>query len=111
MCLCNFQLDKTIAALKLEVVKSPEEYKTRLYNLEEQNKAKIEEREKMQETFLAKNELVKKYENILSFVQKQYEKFSEIRDIYGHLKYVLYLEVLWIIFTSFCINRLKNYIV
>ncbi|XP_046833401.1 probable kinetochore protein nuf2 [Vespa crabro] len=80
------RLDKTIAELKLEVVKSPEEYKTRLYNLEEQNKAKIEEREKMQETFLAKNELVKKYENILSFVQKQYEKFSEIRDIYGHLK-------------------------
>ncbi|KAK2589260.1 hypothetical protein KPH14_007820 [Odynerus spinipes] len=81
-------LDKAITDLKSEVVNSPEEYKARLYNLEEQNKAKIEEREKLQETFLAKDQLVKKYENILSFVQKQYEKFSEIKDTHEYLKKV-----------------------
>lgn len=82
------KLDKAIVDLKSEIVNSPEKYKTRLYNLEEQKKAKIEEREKLQETYLAKDQLVKKYENILSFVKKQYEKFPEIEDTYRHLKEV-----------------------
>lgn len=80
------RLDKTIAELKLEVVTSPEEYTTRLYNLEEQRKEKIEEKKMMEKTFLTKNELDKRYENLLSFVQKQYEKISEIKNIYEHLQ-------------------------
>ncbi|XP_043502108.1 kinetochore protein Nuf2-like [Polistes fuscatus] len=80
------RLDKTIAELKLEVVTSPEEYTTRLNDLEEQRKEKIEEKKMMEKTFLTKTELNKKYENLLSFVQKQYDKISEIKDIYEHLQ-------------------------
>ncbi|XP_015184271.1 PREDICTED: stress response protein NST1-like [Polistes dominula] len=80
------KLDQTIAELRLEVVSSPEEYNTRLCDLEEQRKKKIEEKKMMEKTFLTKNELDKRYENLLSFVQKQYEKISEIKDIYEYLQ-------------------------
>ncbi|KAI4489550.1 hypothetical protein M0802_010987 [Mischocyttarus mexicanus] len=80
------RLDKAIAELKLEVVTSPEEYKTRLHDLEEQRKEKIEEKKMMEKTFLIRNELDKKYENLLSFVQKQYEKIAELRDTYECLQ-------------------------
>lgn len=80
------RLDKTIAELKLEVVNSPEEYKTRLCDLEEQHEEKIEERKMLEKTFLTKKELEKKYENLLSLVQKQYEMISEIKDIHECLQ-------------------------
>ncbi|XP_014613120.1 PREDICTED: probable kinetochore protein nuf2 [Polistes canadensis] len=80
------RLDKTIAELKLEVVTSPEEYSTRLCDLEQQHEEKIEERKMLEKTFLTKKELEKKYENLLSLVQKQYEMISEIKDIHECLQ-------------------------
>lgn len=82
------KLSKTLTELQSEIVKSPEEYKMRLNELEKQQTDKVKERETMQEAFLDKKHLIEQQTNILNFVQKQLEKFVEVQDIYHQLKNV-----------------------
>ncbi|KAF3421459.1 hypothetical protein E2986_08474 [Frieseomelitta varia] len=87
------KLSKAITELQSEIVKSPEEYKKRLNELEQQQSTKIEEREIIQEAFQDKKCLIEKQQNVLTFIQEQLEKFTEIRDIYDRLKKIKVQEV------------------
>ena len=80
-------MSKAITELQSEIVKSPEEYQKRLNELEQQQSTKIEERETIQEAFQDKKCLIEKQKNVLTFIQEQLEKFTEIRDIHDRLKY------------------------
>ncbi|XP_017761385.1 PREDICTED: filamin A-interacting protein 1-like [Eufriesea mexicana] len=80
------KLSKTIGELQLEIVKTPEEYQMRLSELEQQQSAKVKERETMQEAFQDKKYLIEQQKNILTFIQEQLVKFTEIRDIHDQLK-------------------------
>lgn len=82
------QLSKTITELQSEIVKSPEEYKKRLKEVEKQQSSKDKQREIMQETFQDKKHLVEQQKVILTFIQKQLDKFGEVRDMNEQLKYL-----------------------
>ncbi|XP_076170101.1 uncharacterized protein LOC143148082 [Ptiloglossa arizonensis] len=80
------KLSKTITELQSEIVKSPEEYKKRLKEVEKQQSSKDKQREIMQETFQDKKHLVEQQKVILTFIQKQLDKFGEVRDMNEQLK-------------------------
>ncbi|CAK9797818.1 hypothetical protein ANTQUA_LOCUS1352 [Anthophora quadrimaculata] len=80
------KLSKTIAELQSEVVKTPEEYQMRLSELEQQQNIKVQERETMQQAFQKKKHSVEQQNNVLTFIQSQLDKLSEMRDIYNQLK-------------------------
>lgn len=56
--------------------------------MEQQQNAKVKERETMQEAFQDKKYLIEQQKNILTFIQEQLEKFIEIPNIYDRLKYL-----------------------
>ncbi|KAK1116437.1 hypothetical protein K0M31_019054 [Melipona bicolor] len=87
------KLSKAITELQSEIVKSPEQYQKRLNELEQQQSTKIEEREAIQEAFQDKKCLIEKQKNVLTFIQEQLEKFTEIRDIHDRLKKIKVQEV------------------
>ncbi|XP_076760040.1 uncharacterized protein LOC143428792 [Xylocopa sonorina] len=80
------KLSKTIAELQSQIVKSPEEYQMHLNELEQQQSAKVKERETMQEAFQDKKHIIEQQTNILTFIQEQLEKFTEVQDIHDRLK-------------------------
>lgn len=82
------QLHKAIAKLESEIVKSPETYEKRLKELENQQSAKVEHREMLLEAFQDKKNLIEQRNKIQSFIQKQLEKFSEMRCANQQLKYL-----------------------
>lgn len=57
--------------------------------MEQQQNAKVKERETMQEAFQDKKYLIEQQKNILTFIQEQLEKFIEVPNIYDRLKYLL----------------------
>ncbi|XP_031840353.1 uncharacterized protein LOC116430405 [Nomia melanderi] len=81
-------LSKTIAELQSEIVKSPEKYNARLKNLEEQQNAKIKQRDIMREAFQDKKNLFEQLKTVLGFIQKQLDKFNEVKDVDELLKKV-----------------------
>ncbi|XP_003693668.2 probable kinetochore protein nuf2 [Apis florea] len=80
------KLSKTITELQSEIVQSPEEYQIRLNELEQQQSAKVKERETMQEAFQDKKYLIEQQKNILTFIQEQLQKFIEVPNIHDRLK-------------------------
>ncbi|XP_006612596.2 probable kinetochore protein nuf2 [Apis dorsata] len=80
------KLSKAITELQSEIVQSPEEYQIRLNELEQQQSAKVKERETMQEAFQDKKYLIEQQKNILTFIQEQLEKFIEVPNIHDRLK-------------------------
>ncbi|XP_076375773.1 uncharacterized protein LOC117228681 [Megalopta genalis] len=81
-------LSKTIAELKSKIVKSPETYEKQLKDLEEEKMIKIQQRETMQEAIQDKQNLIEQYKPILSFIQKQLDKLSKVKDIHQQFKKV-----------------------
>ncbi|XP_076286590.1 uncharacterized protein LOC143212102 [Lasioglossum baleicum] len=81
-------LNKVIAKLESEVVKSPETYEKRLKELENQQSAKIEHREALLEAFQDKKNLIEQRKKTLSFIQMQLENLSEVRCTKQKLKTV-----------------------
>lgn len=86
------ELTKSTAELKSQIITSPEEYKKRLIELEEQQSAKIKERETMREIFQDKKHLIEQQKSILNFIQEKSEKLSEVRDTYDRLKEITVQE-------------------
>ncbi|CAK9803057.1 hypothetical protein ANTPLA_LOCUS3432 [Anthophora plagiata] len=80
------KLSKTIDELQSEVVKTPEEYQMRLSELEQQQNIKVEKRERIQKEFQQKKHSLEQQTNILTFIQNQLNKLSEMRDIHDQLK-------------------------
>ena len=80
------KLSKTIAELESEIVTSPEDYKTRLSGLEKELTFKGKERDIMQEACQDKKYAIEQQKNILTFIEEQLDKFSEVRDAKDELK-------------------------
>ncbi|XP_076622601.1 uncharacterized protein LOC143342518 [Colletes latitarsis] len=80
------KLSKTIVELQSEIVKSPEKYKMRLNELEKQQSSQNKQREMMQEAYQDKKHLIEQQNAILTFIQKQLDKFGEVPDTIEQLK-------------------------
>lgn len=94
---CNFQLSKEIAELQSEIVYSPEEYQSRLDELKEQYKLKLEDRDIIQEAIQEKKQSIKQIEEKLNFVPRMNDMFSTLIDIYKELMYVFnYIQIVHI---------------
>lgn len=85
--------------------------------MEQQQNAKVKERETMQEAFQDKKYLIEQQKNILTFIQEQLEKFIEIPNIYDRLKYLYNFLIIYfhekfkyyfIRYYIFCFQRNKN---
>ncbi|XP_043248288.1 uncharacterized protein PFB0765w-like [Colletes gigas] len=80
------KMSKTIAELQSEIVKSPEKYKTRFNELEKQQSSRDKQRKTMQEAYQDKKHLIEQQSAILTFIQKQLDKFGEVPDTIERLK-------------------------
>lgn len=80
-----FQLSKAIDDLQSEVVHSPEEYRSRLHDLEEQQSLKMEERVIMQEAIQDKKQSIKQIGAELDVVQRMNDELAALKIIYGEL--------------------------
>lgn len=67
-------------------MKSPEDYKMRLSGLEKELSFKGKERDMMQEACQDKKYSIEQQQNILTFIEEQLDKFSEVRDAKEELK-------------------------
>lgn len=79
-----------ITEIQSEIVYSPEEYQSRLHEMEEQHKSKVEERGIMQEAIQEKKQSIKQIGEKLNFVQKITDNFRLLGDIYKDQKYFFY---------------------
>jgi len=78
-----------ITELQSEVVNSPEEYQSRLDEIEKQHKLKLEKRGEMQEAIQDKKQSIKQIEKKLNFVQKITGDFCAVADVYKEQGYFL----------------------
>ncbi|XP_012521887.1 probable kinetochore protein NUF2 [Monomorium pharaonis] len=80
------KLSKMITEIQSAVVHSPEEYRCRLKEIEEQHRLKVEERDAMQEAIQDKKQSIKQIGEKLNFVQKITDDFCTLGDTYKELK-------------------------
>ncbi|XP_014469198.1 PREDICTED: probable kinetochore protein nuf2 [Dinoponera quadriceps] len=79
------KLSKEIDDLQSEVVYSPEEFRSRLNELEEQKNVKIEERDIMQEAIQDKKQSMKQIGAELDIIQKVNDELTALKIIYEQL--------------------------
>lgn len=87
-----------ITEVQSEVVNSPEEYQSRLDEIEKQHKLKVEERSEMQEAIQDKKQSIKQITEKLNFVQKIIGDFHILADIYEEQKYCFIYIYLYYIY-------------
>ncbi|XP_039307401.1 probable kinetochore protein nuf2 [Solenopsis invicta] len=80
------KISKKITEVQSAVVHSPENYRSRLNEIEEQRKLKEEERDVMQEAIQDKKQSIKQINEKLDFVQKIIDEFSILADTYKKMK-------------------------
>jgi len=80
------KLAKKIAEVQSEVVHSPEEYLSRLDEIEKQHKLKVDERSMMQEAIQEKKQSLKQIEEKFNFVKKMTDDFRILGDVYEEQK-------------------------
>lgn len=83
---CNFQITKELIELQSQIVDSPKAYQSRLDELQEAKKKKLEERDEIQEAIQDKKENMKQINEKLTVVQKINDEFSALKDTYKDLK-------------------------
>ncbi|XP_071627655.1 uncharacterized protein [Temnothorax longispinosus] len=76
------KLSKMITEIQSEVVNSPEEYRSRLNEIEDQHKLKVKERSEVQNAIQDKKQLIKQVGEKLNFVKKMTGDFCILADIY-----------------------------
>ncbi|XP_066585379.1 chromosome partition protein Smc-like isoform X2 [Prorops nasuta] len=80
------KINKLIKELQSNVVKSPEEHRRKLQELQEQVKLKEEERDLLEKAILDRQSRIKKMEEILNFIYKQNELFPNVNEAFLQLK-------------------------
>lgn len=96
--ICYLQLTKEIAELQSEIVNSPEEYQSRLDELEQQKNQKIEDRNMKQEAINDKKQFIKQMEEKTNFIESMNSELALLGDAYKQIKYS---------FIYTCVNCLK----
>lgn len=76
-----------ITEIQSEVVHSPQEYQSRLDEMEKQHELKVEERNIMQEAIQEKKQSIKQIGEKLNYVKIITDDFRTLADTYKELKY------------------------
>ena len=77
-----------LAKIQAEIVHSHEESTSRLEELKEKKKLKLEERDTLQESIQEKKHSIMQIKEKLDFVQKMTKKFSTLRNTNEELTFV-----------------------
>lgn len=80
-----------ITDLQSEVVNSPEKYRSRLDEIEEQHRSKEKERGEMQEAIQDKKQSIKQIGEKLNFVQKATGDFCRLAELYEEQRFFIYI--------------------
>lgn len=80
-----------ISDFQLEVVSSPEKYRSRLDEIEKQHELKGKERDDVQEAIQDKKQSIKQIEEKLNLVQKATGDFCILAELYEELRFFIYI--------------------